>query len=76
MSTSPPIRDHVFVSYSHKDVAWLDLLTKELAPDIRNRRIDCRERGSTPMRSRYTVARWNGWKNPSVRTILSAPDSR
>jgi hypothetical protein len=40
MSTPPPPRDHVFVSYSHKDVAWLDLLTNELAPDIRNGRID------------------------------------
>jgi tetratricopeptide (TPR) repeat protein len=40
MSTPPSLRDHAFVSYSHKDAAWLDLLKKELAPDIRNGRID------------------------------------
>ena len=32
------LRDHVFVSYSHKDTDWLDLLRDQLAPDLRNDR--------------------------------------
>ena len=34
-----PLRQHVFVSYSHQDRKWLDQLQTHLAPLIRNREI-------------------------------------
>ena len=35
-----PVRDRVFVSYSHLDKEWIDKLRQVLAPDVRNDRID------------------------------------
>jgi hypothetical protein len=35
-----PIRDQIFVSYSHKDKKWLDRLETHLKPRIRNGKLD------------------------------------
>jgi hypothetical protein len=37
---SPTSRDRVFVSHSHADAEWLNLLRSRLAPEIRSNRID------------------------------------
>lgn len=37
---TPPARDQVFISYSHKDKKWLERLETHLKPRIRNGKVD------------------------------------
>lgn len=37
---TPPTRDQIFISYSHKDSKWLEKLEKHLKPRIRNGKLD------------------------------------
>jgi hypothetical protein len=40
MSSSPAIRDSVFISYSHKDKRWLEKVQTHLKPFARNKSIN------------------------------------
>jgi internalin A len=70
----PPIRDHVFISYSHKDKRWRDDLDINLKPYVRN--------GSIVSWSDQQIAPGSEWfkeiqtalTNSRVAVLLVSPD--
>src|SRR5262249_41899369 len=68
------LRNHLFVSYSHKDRSWLDQLLTMLDPAVRNRSVAIRAdtripQGGTARRDRERSRRGERGPSPDQRAL-------
>ncbi|MBF0217155.1 MAG: tetratricopeptide repeat protein [Candidatus Omnitrophica bacterium] len=67
-------RTQVFVSYSHKDAAWLDKLREHFAPDIRNGRLDYWDDRRIETGDRWRIEIDEAVRHARVALLLISPN--